>query len=199
MTPTTSGPGVCRSRPCPQSHQLDRVLIRARHGEPGAWRELHDRLNRLVLFAARRQGLRPAECDDVAQVTWMRLVEHLDRIRNDLGLASWLVTTATREARSVIRRRSREVLTDDVALAEFPHQREAPDELVEARDQISRLRHAITLLPERERVLLQAMLGTDEPSYREISARLAIPVGTIGPVRQRAIRRLQAMLPTVAV
>ena len=39
---------------------------------------------------------------------------------------------------------------------------------------------------------MRALTHSDEPSYEEISARLDMPIGSIGPTRGRALERLRA-------
>jgi DNA-directed RNA polymerase specialized sigma24 family protein len=41
---------------------------------------------------------------------------------------------------------------------------------------------------------VELFLEPEPLTYREISARLGIPVGSIGPVRGRALRRLRGLL-----
>ncbi len=46
-------------------------------------------------------------------MTWLRLVENLDRITEPSRLGAWLTTTAKRECLRLIRRRNREIGTPD--------------------------------------------------------------------------------------
>jgi len=58
---------------------------------------------------------------------------------------------------------------------------------------------ALAGLPGRCRQLL-AMLVSDPPhSYAEISARLGIPVGSIGPQRSRCLERLRRSIAVAAL
>ena len=59
------------------------------------------------------------------------------------------------------------------------------------RDRHAALREALMDLPANCQQLL-ALLTTDPPTpYAEISARLGIPVGSIGPNRSRCLDRLR--------
>lgn len=49
-------------------------------------------------------------------------------------------------------------------------------------------------LPGRERQLVELLLDPAQPTYAQISEQLGTPMGAIGPVRHRAIRRLRALL-----
>ena len=59
------------------------------------------------------------------------------------------------------------------------------------RDAHDRLSRAITALPEKQRLVLIELLKEENRSYLDLSRRLGLPVGSIGPTRQRAIARLR--------
>jgi RNA polymerase sigma factor (sigma-70 family) len=123
---------------------------------------------------------------------WLRLVEHLDELREPRALPGWLVTTTRNEALRVIRLRGRAIPVDPqgVTLERLAEQPEADDELI--RDERTRaLRAGLLELPAGRRELLELLL-TDPPiSYDEISAKLGIPKGSIGPTRARALEQLR--------
>jgi RNA polymerase sigma factor (sigma-70 family) len=62
-----------------------------------------------------------------------------------------------------------------------------------------RLWSAVDRLPERERVLMRALFDGTERSYREVAQDLAMPIGAIGPVRMRALKRLPELLAEVGI
>ena len=122
---------------------------------------------------------------------WLRLVEHLDGVREPRALPGWLATTARHEGLRLIKRRGRDVPVDpggttfDTADVSDPGQALVDDLRSHA------LREAMLELPEKRRELLLLLL-TDPPlSYDEISARLEIPRGSIGPTRARALEQLR--------
>ena len=53
------------------------------------------------------------------------------------------------------------------------------------------MRAAVGRLPGRQRMLLSTFLRRPAASYDEISAALDMPVGSIGPTRERALSRLR--------
>jgi RNA polymerase sigma factor (sigma-70 family) len=68
--------------------------------------------------------------------------------------------------------------------------RTAEDELLAAERQAA-LREALAQLTPRDRELI-AVLTADPPvPYAEISARLGVPVGSIGPTRLRCLDKLR--------
>jgi RNA polymerase sigma factor (sigma-70 family) len=189
----TDGPRPLASPPAATQPDVGTMVAKARRGCPVAWSALFNRYNRLVLSVARRHGLTPAECDDVAQFTWLRLFENIGRIRSDTSLAGWLVTTSTRESYATTRRRSRELPTAAVHDLADPGTLADLDALLDIQAATAALHRMIRVLPARERQLMELLLHPAELTYRQISQALEMPVGAIGPVRQRAIRRLQGL------
>ena len=60
-----------------------------------------------------------------------------------------------------------------------------------ARERRAALHSAVERLSGRQRVLLTSMLSTPAPTYEQLSTRLEMPVGSIGPTRDRALARLR--------
>jgi RNA polymerase sigma factor (sigma-70 family) len=56
------------------------------------------------------------------------------------------------------------------------------------------LEWALEQLPERSGEMLRLLMGDEQLSYAELSERLGIPIGSIGPTRARTLRKLQAIL-----
>jgi RNA polymerase sigma factor (sigma-70 family) len=171
---------------------LAALLELARDDLPAAWAELERRYGALVRHVARRRGVPDSEVDDVAQHTWLQLFRHLDDLADPDRLSSWLITTARRESRVVRTRCERHVV-----LAEVPEVVAAVEETAAVEDRLMReqgldvVRAALPSLPPRCRDLLGLMLAEPSVSYAEISRRLQMPIGTIGPTRLRCVLCLQ--------
>src|SRR5262245_28562960 len=159
-------------------------------GDSRAWEAIVDRYSGLVWATARAHRLSQADAADVAQTTWLRLVEHLDRIREPEALGAWLATTARHEALRLIRRGTREQPTDEPDLFEAPAG-DAIDRGLLGRERDGALRRAFAGLSERCQDLLRLLASDREPSYQEIGAALGMPIGTIGPTRMRCLERLR--------
>jgi len=157
--------------------------------DEAAWDRLVARYGRLVWSVARAHRLSDADAADACQATWLRLVEHLDRVRDRAALGGWLATTARRECLRVLRGAGRAM-----PVAEPPDSiddRATVDERLLASERDERLWSAFGRLERRDRSLLR-MLATDpRPSYEEIGSALGMPVGSIGPTRARALERLR--------
>lgn len=158
------------------------------------WEELVTRYRGLLYAVCRRFSLSPAERDDAVQRTWLRLYEHRCDIRDPRRLAGWLQTTSRRECLKLRCARWKE---DPVAdLPVFERDRAQPDvaDTVLTTHVAARLHEAVQQLPARERRLLQLLLEPTEPSYADVARILDMPIGSIGPVRGRAVRRLRLLL-----
>ncbi|WP_459643944.1 RNA polymerase sigma factor [Kineococcus sp. NUM-3379] len=169
-------------------------LAAVRRGDLGAWESLLREWRPLVAATVRRQGLRDGECEDVVQTVWLRLLGGIDGIRDEAALPGWLVTTSRREAWAARHRARREEPCADLPADEPSSGCDDVFDEVDRNLAAARLRPCVALLPPRERRLVEALLDPREFSYREISRRLDMPVGAIGPVRCRAVARLRRLL-----
>lgn len=171
-------------------------LVRAAAaGDGTAWNEIVDRFSSLVWATARAHRLSRDDASDVAQTTWLRLVENLDRIREPERLGAWLATTARHESLRVIRRGAREQPSDQTDLFEAPAD-DAIDKVLVDPERDSALWRSFAKLSERCKTLLRLLMADTEPSYEEIGAALGMPIGAIGPTRGRCLDKLRA---TVAI
>lgn len=169
------------------------MVAAAARFEAGAWEALVERYRRLVSATARGFRLSEAEVADVSQTVWLRLVEHIGRLRDPEQVASWLTTTAKNEALRVVRQRERWVPTEDFDALGATDDAQGDGLLpVEAEDRDNHLRALVATLPSRQRDLMELLMAEGRPSYVEVSATLGMPVGSIGPTRQRCLRTLRA-------
>jgi RNA polymerase sigma factor (sigma-70 family) len=162
-------------------------------GTPGAWDGLIAEFGGLVWAVVRSFRLNDADAADVAQTTWLRLVEHLDDLNEATRVGAWLATTARRECLRVLREGSRDVLYgDEVPVEGTTREHLDAGLLTEERDQA--LWRAFGRLRDSDQALLRVLMADPRPSYEEISAALDLPIGSIGPTRARALERLRREL-----
>ena len=169
------------------------LVIRARDGDERAWAALVDRYAPLIWSLCRRYRMNTADTADVGQNVWLLLVTHLGKIREPAALAGWLATTTRRECQRAVNK------------AQVPHAaRHEPDadnipdgqaETIEqgllAAERHAALREAFAHLPPRDQQLIALLIEDPPVPYAEISARLGIPVGSIGPNRRRCLDKLR--------
>jgi RNA polymerase sigma factor (sigma-70 family) len=178
----------------PNDIELAELVPRARNGHDEAWTALVEHFDPLVRAVARGYRLADNDVDDVGQNVWLLLVEHVDRIREPRALPAWLITTARRESLRLIRQQRRATPVDP--FVEVPETESATDDDVDARllrlEEARALQQGLDELPAVQRDLLLLLSSDLMPSYREISAVLMMPIGSIGPTRARGLARLRA-------
>ena len=171
------------------------LIEAARAGDESAWHELVRRYAPLIWSVCRRYRLTETATEDVAGMVWLRLVDGLATVREPAALPGWLATVTRRECLAVLRRRNRETPLGD--LETVASVEPATDAWLLDEERRIALREAISRLSEKDRKLM-SMLLTDPPAgYAEISATLGIPIGSIGPTRQRCLDRIR-QFPAVA-
>src|SRR5438093_11326126 len=84
------------------------LLVAAAGGDQAAWDAIVSNYGSLLWSIARSYRLSAADAGDVVQLTWLRLVENIDRIADPDRLPGWLATTIRRECLQLIRRAGRE-------------------------------------------------------------------------------------------
>lgn len=166
------------------------LVTRARDGDKSAWDELVERYAPLVYSVCRRYRLAPPDIDDVGQSVWLRLVEHLPGLREPAALPGWIATTTQRECFRLIRATSRVEPVDLVETADVPEQAIAEEEVLR-HERGTILRAAFGELSRRCQLLLSLLMQDPPAPYDEISRRLQVPIGSIGPNRARCLNRLR--------
>jgi RNA polymerase sigma factor (sigma-70 family) len=171
------------------------LVDRARDGDQAAWDEIVERYAPLVWSVCQRYRLSPADADDVAAIVWLRLVERLDSIREQAALPGWLATTTRRECLNLLRIRDRYTEFDD-----NQHDDTAPasDHRLLAQERHIALRAAFAGLSEQCQQLLTLLFHDPPTPYATISATMGLPVGGIGPSRQRCLDKLRTSAPMAA-
>jgi RNA polymerase sigma factor (sigma-70 family) len=170
-------------------------------GDQAAWSEIVERYSPLLVGVLRQCGLTAAETEDVAQTVWLRLVEHLDGLREPRALPMWIITTGRREAWRQIAVGRRVQLRDPasegwirLAVIEDP-----TDEDLIREERKQALFAGLAELGARDRALLLMLMEDPPPSYVEVSRRTGIPIGGIGPTRSRALARLRRTVPVQTI
>jgi RNA polymerase sigma factor (sigma-70 family) len=169
------------------------LLTRAGSGDKQAWDALVERYAPLIWSICRRHGLGGADAEDVAQNVWLMLVNQLGTLRDPAALPGWLATTTRRECGRVLRAArgphdagrapDAETIPDEQAVT--------PEQELLAAERHAALREALAQLPPCCQQLITLLLEDPPVSYAQISARLGIPVGSIGPNRGRCLDKLR--------
>jgi RNA polymerase sigma factor (sigma-70 family) len=136
----------------------------------------------LERIARGRYALDADDTQDIVQEAWLLYLEHQREVRNP---RAWLSGTVANLCRDAISRRCRSrartaELHDDIC-----YRVNEDDTLI--------VRQALGRVDPRTRALC-TLLGVERRSYHEVSEALALPLGSIGPLYQRAKDRMRQVM-----
>jgi RNA polymerase sigma factor (sigma-70 family) len=148
---------------------------------------LHDKM-RAVLFSLpmRRFGLGAHDAEDIVQQAWCLFLEKRDTIRQP---RAWLSGTVANLCRQRLEERQRMIASEASLFQEIPDPRS------HARDAVLAVHRALAAADERTRQLC-LLIGLENRSYEEVSLRLGIPMGSVGPLYIRAKARMRRLVMT---
>ena len=177
----------------------------AQQGREAAFRELVRRYERPVFSLVFRMVRDTATAEDLAQDTFIKVLNHIDKYRSEFKFSSWLFKIANNVAIDHLRRRQLDTISmdgspnastaADVEATRFDiadKSESALDEM-EAKELGSAIERAIgALRPEyRSCIMLRHVEGR---SYEEIAATLDLPLGTVKTYIHRARHQLREAL-----
>ncbi len=157
-----------------------------------AWPALVERYTGLVASITWSYRLGAADAAEVRQVVWMRLFESMGRIRQTECIAGWIRSVTRNECLRKVQRYRQEVPSED----ETAFAGESDDDVdnsILAKERQDAVRRALAGLPGRGRVLLEMLLEHPGLSYEQLAIELDMPIGSIGPTRQRCLSRLRSV------
>ena len=168
------------------------LVTRASNGDRQAWDTLVERYASLIWSICRRFRLSDADADDVGQNVWMQLVDHLDTLQCAAALPGWLATTTRRECLRMLRtaRVPQQGSWVDAEMMSDPLGEPAEFGLLQA-ERHAALHEAFGHLSPFGQQLMGLLIQDPPLPYAEISTRLGIPVGSIGPNRSRCLDQMR--------
>jgi RNA polymerase sigma-70 factor (ECF subfamily) len=181
------------------------LVALAQEGRESAYRELVRRYERPVFSLIFRMVRDREVSEDLAQDTFIKVLNHIDKYRPEFKLSSWLFKIANNVAIDHLRKRQ----LDTISIDGSPHAMSAAEveatsfdvvarqesalEEMEAKELGSSIERAIQKLrPEyRACIMLRHVEGR---SYEEIAATLDLPLGTVKTYIHRARHQLRDAL-----
>lgn len=169
----------------------------------GAWEEFLRRYADLIYSTIQgKVGLREEDRADAFQNTVLSIYQNLHTLRDTDRLIAWIIRIAYFQGVDRVRARTRahETYVGDLTPDDLHDRREAeadarpPDDFRIRLERAQRARELLMLLPEKCRGLLQLLFYEDPtPEYSEISRRIGIPIGSIGPTRARCLEKMRRL------
>jgi RNA polymerase sigma factor (sigma-70 family) len=188
------------------SHSDAELLGAAKKGDEEAWDKIITRYQPLIDTISRRHRLAPYDAHDVSQYVWMQLVVHIHTLREPSALCGWISATARHRCYEVLRTHKRSVSVDPLAMASFDLADATArkmdsggscgvdDDLLRA-ERRRAVRQGLAELTETQQQLLLLLVADPPIPYCEISRRMNLPIGSIGPTRARLLKKLQRTIP----
>jgi RNA polymerase sigma factor (sigma-70 family) len=173
------------------------LILASRRGDAAAWESLVEKYERLVYSIPLNYGLSREDAADIAQLTFTILLQSLDSLRDDSRLGAWLAMVARRHTWRLVNRQRRESPPTGEELSESLVRLPDPagSRPMEQWEIVQWLDQGLSRLDDSCRQLLLALyFDSEEPSYAEVSQRLGMPMGSIGPTRARCLERLKRFL-----
>jgi len=179
---------------------VEQLVQAAREGDSGAWAAIVQRYAELIRSVARRYRLSPADIEDVSQLVWLKLFDHIDRIREPRALPGWIAKTTANACLSMAKSLVRAIPTDPVTLTQrndatrafsAAHEPNEPTAVLQRHEDCMLLRKGLDELPTEQRDLLILLMADPPLTYKQISQQLGRPIGSIGPTRARTLERLR--------
>jgi len=169
--------------------ELQGLVAAATDNDPRAWERLVSEFTPMIRGVARRHRLDSFDQDEVVQRTFLALVRHIGRLRDPLSIPGWLASTARRASLAVIGDGAREIPMAEI-VTDAPRETDHDDRLLAA-ERREAVRSAAARMPARQRELVSALSMEPALSQRQVSERLGMPIGSIGPTRQRCVERMR--------
>lgn len=134
--------------------------------------------------------LSAADIDDVVQETWERFWSKMDTIRDADAVGAWLATTARNRA---VQRLRNHPACSSLTVEVSDRTASDPSEYTVVGHEQAAMRRAWARLRPGDQYILDALVIHGRVDYRNAAHTLRRPVGSLGPTRARALRRLEAL------
>lgn len=157
-------------------------------GDQDAWEAIIRRYQNLIYSVPIRYHFSAQDSADVFQHVCVILLEKLKTLRNSETLSSWLYITTKRQCWKIAKKKKME--TELQETSEYISDSNSENLVLQ-----HQIKTGVDQLPEKCRDLIFALYYADPPySYDQITEKLGIPFGSIGPTRARCLEKLRKIL-----
>lgn len=177
----------------------DAALVRAAQaGDPAAFSELFRRHHAAVRRVCARRLPTVTDADEVAQASFVRAFERLDRCGGDRRFGGWVQTIAHNLCMDFHRARARTVPTEEPLDSSVMSTAGGPEDEVLRTERVQLVHEALGALPPRQRdVVIARDLHGRKPA--EIAAALGLSIGAVDSLLLRGRRRLATTVENMAL
>jgi len=198
--------------PAAPEPKLNQLLGSAAEGDANAWRQIVEAYSRRVYGLLVRQCGDRDLAEEITQATFVKVVSHIGRYREQGKFEPWLFRIAMNRLRDEMRRRKRQARSMDMSGGRSEEDgqwaavedkvvdrggpgkiAEDPQERVSRLEQVERLKQAIRELGPADQEILH-LRHTAGLSFAQIAQTLDEPLGTVLARGHRALGKLRKML-----
>jgi RNA polymerase sigma factor (sigma-70 family) len=182
----------------PKDHRafFNNLISRCKEGDDKAWHELIDLVGPVIFSHCRKSRLSRDESFDIFGRVSYQLVNSINSLKSPEKILSFVITITRRQIYNFYQNlkivdfygeQTLDSIPDDVGVS--------PDKLYETTRIRQVLMEAMSHLSDRDNKLVKMLFfDPNEPSYKEISEKLKMPVSSIGPIRAKILARLYQVL-----
>jgi RNA polymerase sigma-70 factor, ECF subfamily len=181
-----------------ESRSIEATLVKqAAAGDRHAFEQLFERYHRPMASVVSRLVSGPEDVNDIVQDVFIRAWNGLPNFRGDAQFSTWLHKIAINTAlkhRARYRKEKENISVDDM-LIELPQSdnRDDPYLSAERKEEVLRLRQAVSRLPEKQRVVV-VLHYLEGHSCEEVSQMIGCSVGTVWSRLHYAFKKLKGTL-----
>ena len=168
---------------------LDALAYAAQRHDEDAFCELVSKLTPVLIAFFRRRGVRDPE--ELVQVVWLRVVQHLDGYDPEFSFATWVLAIARHLWVDLIRKESRK--PPHVTFEDLPAEAEIPLDAYDREELTFALGECIELLTADERQIIRMRYWSGE-NLSTIAKTLASGYASIRGKAHRAAGKLRKCL-----
>ena len=154
------------------------LVVRAQSGDRDAFGELFDRYRSAIVAGAMSRVRNADEADELAQDVFIQAMQKINQLRVPEAFGGWLRQIVHRMAINRVTRNRTAVACDPETLEATCVSEDAPDEVVESREQAQAVRNSIDRLGALDQETLTAFYLNGR-TLIEMSNEFQAPIGTI--------------------
>ena len=166
-----------------KAKELDRLLISVSKGDNVAFGKLYEKTKKGVYAFLYTYFHNAEDTEDAMQTVYLNVKKGIHTYRHGSNASAWILQIAKNQALNEIKRKKREIPTEDIELESTPHEGGS----VEIMDVISRV------LTEEEQKIVTLFVLWDY-KHREIAEILDCPIGTVTSKYKRSMEKLKKYL-----
>ncbi len=175
---------------------LSNLIDQCKKGDEKAWHELIDLVGPVIFSLCKKSRLSRDESFDIFGRVSLQLVNSIKALKSPEKVMSFTATITRRQIYNFYHNLQIIEYFDDQTIQSVPDKTgESPDKIYETTKLRQILMEAMYHLPERDYKLIKMLFfDPDEPTYKEISEKLRMPVSSIGPIRAKVLAKLYQVL-----